>query len=260
MRSCLAGLKLISVILISLLLIPAQYMVLLFAKGKTAYIIPAIWHGFLCRIFELKFEITDHPSHRDQVFFVGNHLSHFDIFILGSILPASFVAKEDLARWPIVGFLCRLQQTAFISRDARQAGVVRNNVKSMIDEGKNIILFPEGTSTRGDTVLDFKSSLFSLPLEYAGSGLKIQPFTIRLLKVDGKEATTKELKDIYAWDRDNPISMGAHMINFIKLRGARLEVTFHPVLNIDPNEDRKNLSKRVWEIVASPLVQNPAAV
>lgn len=260
MRYLIAFLKLFSILLMSLALIPVQCIVLLFAKGTSAYTIPLAWHWLQCRIFELKIDVIGTPSRKDHVFYVGNHLSHFDIFILGSLLRASFVAKEDLGKWPVVGFLCRLQQTAFISRDTRQAAVVRNNIKSMIEDGKNIILFPEGTSTRGDTVLDFKSSLFSLPLEYAGRGLKIQPFTIRILEVDGTSAQTKELKDMYAWDRDNPISMGAHMMNFIKLRGARLQVIFHPVIVLNPEEDRKILSKRVWNIVASPLVQSPASV
>ena len=260
MRKIVAGLKLALMGLLSVLTIPIQMLILLFAKGKIAYFIPQFWHSVTCRLLGLKIEILGKPETGKQVFFVGNHLSHFDIFILGSQIRASFVAKEDLGRWPVIGFLCRLQQTAFISRASGQATAVRNNIQGMIDAGKSIILFPEGTSTRGETVLDFKSTLFSLPLQYADKGLSIQPFTLRLLSVNGQKADTKDLKDLYAWDRDNPIEIGPHIWNFAQTKGARVQVIFHPLVPVIPGEDRKLLTRRVYEIVAAPLEQNPATV
>lgn len=260
MRSIVAILKLIAMALASLLTAPIQYLLLIFVKGKSSYIVPTIWHTLIAKSLGLKFNLIGQPAHNQQVFFVGNHLSHFDIFILGSLLKASFVAKEEIAKWPLIGFLSRLQQTAFISRSSGQASQASNSIRSMIDQGKSIILFPEGTSTRGETVLDFKSSLFSLPLEYASKGLKIQPFTFRLLTVDGKPADTQYLQDLYAWDRDNPIDIGSHIWNFAQTKGAQVDIIFHPVITIDPAEDRKILARRVQEIVAAPLEQNPAAV
>lgn len=261
MRYLLGFLKLLAILLVSLILIPMQHLTLLFAKGKNAYILPQLWHKAASRIFGLQFTVQGKLISDRQVFYVGNHLSHFDIFILGGLIPASFVAKEDLAKWPVVSLLCRLQQTAFISRSSGQASQVQNNIRDMIDQGKTIILFPEGTSTRGETVLDFKSSLFSLPMEYADRGLQIQPFTIKLLDVDHQPAVSQELQDLYAWDRDNPISMGLHIFNFVKLRGgARLQIIFHPPVPIEPGEDRKILARRIQEIVAAPLELKPAAV
>lgn len=253
MRELASIIKLSAFAIWCLIAIPFQAIVLKFAKGKTSYVIPQFWHKYVCRIFGLNFEIIGKPVKKRQVFFVGNHLSHFDIFILGSIIRASFVAKDDLAKSPVVAFFCRLQQTAFISRSSGQASAVRNNIQEMLDKGKSIILFAEGTSTRGETVLPFKSSLFSLPLAYAEKGLQIQPFTIKLLEVDGKPADSKELRDLYAWDRDNPIEMAPHIINFCQTRGARLQVIFHAPVTVIPGEDRKILAARIQEIVASPL-------
>lgn len=245
--------KLSLIALVSLLLIPCQMIVLAFTKGKAAYFIPRLWHRSVCKILGLNVEFIGTPANHSQIFFVGNHLSHFDIFILASKLKASFVAKEDLARSPVVHFFCKLQQTALISRSTSQAAKVSTDVKSMLDSGKDVILFPEGTSTRGESVLDFKSSLFSLPLEYASRGMKIQPFTIKLLKVDGKAAVTKELQDLYAWDRDNPIELGPHIVNFSHLKGADLQVIFHDIVTIAAEEDRKSLSQRIHRIVSAPL-------
>ena len=245
--------KLSLMALVSISLIPCQMLVMAFSKGKAAYFFARLWHKAVCAILGIKVEFIGKPATHSQIFFVGNHLSHFDIFILASKLKASFVAKEDLANSPVVNFFCKLQQTALISRSSSQAAKVSNNVKSMLDSGKDIILFPEGTSTRGETVLDFKSSLFSLPLEYAPKGIKIQPFTIKLLRVDGKPAITKELQDLYAWDRDNPIELGPHILNFSRLKGAELQVIFHDIVTIMAEEDRKSLSQRIHGIVSRPL-------
>ncbi|PZP55443.1 MAG: 1-acyl-sn-glycerol-3-phosphate acyltransferase [Micavibrio aeruginosavorus] len=260
MRKLMALLKFAAMALVSIATIPFQALILLFAKGKASYFIPQFWHKMISCILGLETEFIGKPVAETQVFFVGNHLSHFDIFILGSRIRASFVAKDDLAKWPVIGFLCRLQQTAFISRSSGQASKARNNIRSMLDRGKNIILFPEGTSTRGETVLDFKSSLFSLPLEYAEKGVVIQPFTIKLIEVDGVPAQCTDLRDLYSWDRDNPIDMGPHIWNFAQTKGAKLQIIFHDPVMVQTGEDRKSLSQRLQEIVASPLVQSPAAV
>ncbi len=252
--------KIFQLAAVTFLAAPAQYLIIKLTRGPISYIIPQLWHKSLTRIFGFKLNVVGKPSRKEQTLYVGNHLSHFDIFILGGFLRGSFVAKDDLAKSPVIKFLSNLQQTIFISRSSGQASNATNDIRGMIERGNNIILFPEGTSTRGESVLPFKSSLFALPLAYAGKGLQIQPFTINLIKVDGQIASTKELRDLYAWDRDNPIELGPHVLNFTRLSGAHLQIVFHEPVPITAGEDRKTLARRIQEIVASPLVQNPAAV
>lgn len=253
-------LKLTALAIATLIAIPLQSLVLVFSKGPASYFIPQLWHKILTRIFCLKLDVVGKPATRGQFFYVGNHLSHFDIFILGGLIRGSFVAKDDLEKSPVVKFLSDLQQTIFISRSSGQASTVTQEVSKKVETGNSIILFPEGTSTRGETVLDFKSALFSLPLLFADKGLRIQPFTINLLKVDGKPADTKALRDLYAWDRDNPIELGPHVVNFTQLKGAELQIIFHEPVPITPGEDRKALARRIQEIVAAPLEQKSPAV
>ncbi len=260
MRTFLAFVKLALFAVWSLFCIPLQLAALQFTNGPGAYYVPVLWHAGVLKIFRLRVRVKGQPVTGKQVFFVGNHLSHFDIFALGSLIRASFVAKEEVGQWAGIGFLANLQQTAYISRASGQANVARNNIQRMIEDGKSIVLFPEGTSTRGTSVLDFKSSLFSLPLQFAGRGLVIQPFTILLREVDGKTADTKELQDLYAWDRDNPIGIGPHIWNFLLTRGAAIEIVFHPAVAMEKDEDRKVLANRVREIVAAPLEETKRPV
>ena len=260
MRKIHPRLKVAKIALATLLIVPFQVIVLFFTKGRISYYLPQLWDKLVAQAFDLKIEVVGKPCTDGQILFLGNHLSHFDIFALGSYVRASFVAKNDLESSPVIKFLSNMNQAGFISRASGQAAQASHNVRAMLEKGKNVIIFPEGTSTRGETVLDFKSSLFALPVAFADKGLRIQPFTIVLLDVDGKPADMKELRDLYAWDRDNPIELGPHIWNFAHTAGARLQIVFHAPLSISPGEDRKVLARRVREIVAAPLEQNHAPV
>lgn len=105
---------------------------------------------------------------------VSNHLSYVDVLVFASQLRCVFVARGDVARWPVIGSLCRGVGTIFINRQNR-SDVTR--VNGLIDQaqrdGRGVVLFAEGTSTRGDGMLPFKSSLLepaaraNLPVAYA---------------------------------------------------------------------------------------------
>jgi lyso-ornithine lipid O-acyltransferase len=108
--------KLSALLAVSLLLVPLQGIVRAFARGPARLRLPRLWHRCVCRILGLRLDLVGSPSADAPTLFVGNHVSHFDIFVLGGRLPASFVAKDDMAQWPLANRLCALQDTVFISR------------------------------------------------------------------------------------------------------------------------------------------------
>ena len=189
------------------------------------------------------------PDTTRQVMFVANHLSYLDIPVMASVLRASFIAKKDVSSWPVFGFLSTLQQTAFISRDRKDARTEKNNLASMIEAGKSLILFPEGTSTDGVDVIQFKSSMFSLACDDSGRFLPIQPVSIVMDRVGGDipGPGPNAVRDGYAWHGD--MTMGPHLWNFAKLPGATIRVVFHPVLDMTVHNDRKKLAHAAWEAV-----------
>lgn len=250
--------RLCAIVLWSLPLVAAQCIVLLFHKGPGSYFIPQLWHRGIAAIIGLKVEITGKPISQQQTIFVGNHLSYLDIFALGSIIRASFVAKEEIAHWPVIGFLSSVQQTAFISRSGGHAKKVANSLAAMLKAGKGLILFPEGTSTDGRTILPFKSSLFSLVRdETHGRAIQVQPFTLVLIETDGKplvggpETPLNGGRDLYAWWGD--MEFAPHFWKFLTLSGAKLRIIFHPVIKPTPDQDRKTLAKLSWDQVAASL-------
>ena len=91
---------------------------------------------------------------------VSNHLSYLDILAISATTPAVFVSKAEVKRWPLFGWLATLGGTVFIERARRtHVGAVNREIQPALNEGVLVVVFPEGTSTNGDEVLPFRSSL-----------------------------------------------------------------------------------------------------
>lgn len=254
MSSLVASFKIIGLVLWTIPLVLFQTVVMKFTRGERSYYVPQLWHRGIAAIIGLRVECDGVAPSSAQTIFVSNHLSYLDIMGIGSHLRASFVAKEDIAHWPVIGFLCTVQQTAFISRASRHAKQVANSLGSMLADGKSLILFPEGTSTDGRDMLPFKSSLFSLVQETQRSGqtIQIQPFTLTLLETDGHPIDpARNSQDLYAWYGD--MEFAPHFWKFLGCRGAKIRLTFHPPITPGPNDDRKLLALTAWEKVRSRL-------
>jgi len=117
------------------------------------------------------------PLKRD-VFYIANHLSWLDIPVIGGRNGSAFVSQDGIKNWPIVGWLCRLNNTVFVSRTNRM-GVAEqiNQLRDALAETWAITIFPEGTTTDGSTMLPFKSPLLKV-LDPPPPGVMVQPVFI----------------------------------------------------------------------------------
>jgi len=122
-----------------------------------------------------------------NVLVVANHISWVDIFVLDAIYPVRFVAKAELARWPVAGRLVRDAGTLFIER-ARRRDTHRVNrvVSDALAQGDVVGVFPEGTTSDGAGVLPFKSSLLQSIVDAQGV---VQPLALRYRTPDGARST-----------------------------------------------------------------------
>lgn len=253
MNSFKASLKIASFVLWSLLLVPPQVVLMLFHRGKYAYYIPFLWENGVRMIFQIRYSVEGIPLRGHQVFYMSNHLSYLDVPLLGSILKASFVAKSEVEKWPMFGFLSKLQQTEFIERKRTSITRETGKLAEKIANGRSLILFPEGTSTSGYEVEPFKSSLFTLALGAGNDDVFVQPVTISLLKVNGAPPATKEERDLYAWPLDLDMELPPHLFRFAKTSGADLRVIFHPPVRARDFTDRKVLAKTCHDSVSNGL-------
>lgn len=110
---------------------------------------------------------------------VANHVSWVDIFVLNSVRPTAFVAKSEIRRWPLLGWLAVGAGTVFIERGQRSAvSRASGQLKARFARGHVVGLFPEGTTSSGYDVGPFHSSLFEPAIQ---AGIDIQPVALRFL-------------------------------------------------------------------------------
>ncbi len=182
--------------------------------------------------------------------FVSNHCSYSDVMVLGSVIMGSFVAKAEVARWPVFGFLAKLQDTVFVERTGIRAREQRDGMIQRLAAGDNLILFPEGTSDDGNRVLPFKSALFSVaqhPLEN-GDTVKIQPVSIAYTQLDGMP-TGRALKPYLAWYGD--MELASHLWELAGLGMITVEVIFHTPVAMSAFGSRKALAAHCHETVSA---------
>ncbi|MGH1455230.1 MAG: lysophospholipid acyltransferase family protein [Alphaproteobacteria bacterium] len=253
MQTTTACLKFLLFTILTLITIPIQLIVMLFHKGKYSYALPYLWQNATIKIFSIKLKIIGTPITNQQIIYVSNHISYLDIPVIGSVLRASFVAKKDVASWPLFGFLSKLQQTAFISRNRNNARQEKNTLDQMLINGKSLIIFPEGTSTDGREVLPFKSSLFSIALKNSENNMLIQPITLTMTLANGKKIENQETRDIYAWHINMDTPLHVHLWGFAKTKGAEITMEFHPPINPSDYSDRKELAKACHSTVSNTL-------
>jgi 1-acyl-sn-glycerol-3-phosphate acyltransferase len=139
-----------------------------FARSERRLHARAAWlHGwcrFACRVLGIR--VTMQGSMPSSGLLVSNHLSYLDIVVLSSIRPCVFVAKRDVASWPLFGWLAQAAGTIFVDRRKRLAtreGI--EFIRQAIRNGALVVVFPEGTSSDGATVLPFKSALLEPALD-----------------------------------------------------------------------------------------------
>jgi len=253
-----AGVKIAAIVLASVVLMPVQWVLMRFTRGRVAFVLPRFWFGLLRRVLGIRVEVVGTPRDGGGTVFVGNHVSHFDIVLLGSLLRARFIAKDDMERWPGMRFVGSLAQTLFISRRRRDAASVAATIAAQMRPDHDLVLFAEGTTSSGERVAPFKSSLFSLFLgsQANGAAWTPQPFTLDIRSVDGRSLSMGGDRDGYAFHSN--MAAGAHVNRFLRLSGAVVRVVFHPPITIPADIDRKALAAQVHDVVASGLVYSDA--
>jgi 1-acyl-sn-glycerol-3-phosphate acyltransferase len=167
---------------------------------------------------------------------VSNHLSYVDVVVFASQLHCLFVAKKEVQSWPIIGALCRSVGTIFIDRsNRRDLARVNGEIAQAVENGRGVILFAEGTSTKGSSVLPFRTSLLEaaarrgFPVSYAAVSHRVLG--------DAPPASLS-----VCWWGD--MTFGSHFAGLLGLKGIQSTISFgSEEIRAD---DRKTLADRLW--------------
>lgn len=166
---------------------------------------------------------------------VSNHLSYLDILAYGALVPCVFVAKKEVASWPALGLLARMAGTIFVDRTRRtKVGDANLRITEALQAGNIVILFAEGTSSDGRTVLPFRSAL----LEPAAlSHCTVVPAAIRYHLEDGS------VPDEVCYWRD--MTLLPHLLNLFSKDSVRADVAFGTGETGSLNASRKAITREL---------------
>ena len=237
-------------IALTLPLMPLQAL-LVATRSRLRRRLPRHYHRWVLRLMGFEVGVTGEPSRRRPTLFVANHVSFIDIEILGSLVEGSFIAKADVARWPLFGWLAKLQRTVFVDRRVSSTHHQRNAIRERLDEDDNLILFPEGTTGDGNRALPFKSALFSVA-DYVGphGPLAVQPVSIAYTRLDGIPLG-RFYRPFFAWYGD--MEFIPHLWTMLGLGRVRVEVSFHPAVTLPQFGSRKALAEHCYRVVAAGM-------
>ena len=148
-----------------------------------------LWSARLCEILGVRVFLHGAPPTYDlrPLMIVANHVSWLDIFAINAVVPVRFVAKTEVRRWPLVGWLSARAGTIFINRARRQDTLRINElIADALRSGELFAVFPEGTTSDGSTLLKFHSSLLEPAVK---AGAAVQPVALRYEREDGSLCT-----------------------------------------------------------------------
>ena len=229
--------SLIAIIFIS---IPLQIIFNLVGfKFKKLY--PLLFYKIIKLItgIQINYNRTNFNKKKKGVLYIANHVSWFDIICLGTILNARFVAKKEVSRMGIFGFLAKLSNTYFIDNsDKKKISEYNEEIKKKLVQGENFIIFPEGTTSDGNGIKSFKSSMLECVFSN-DKNLCIQPISICYTKKNNLPMGLYMRRNI-AWVGDT--SMVSAMTNFLATGPITVDLVFHNLMAINYFKNRKDLA------------------
>jgi len=208
----------------------------------------------LSRLFGIRVKVLGTPIQDRGVLMVANHTSYFDILAIGGAAKLSFVAKAEVANWPLFGTFARLQRTIFVNRERRSStGDVRDVIRDRLLEGDALMLFPEGTSHDGNFVLPFKSALMGAAEVVVGHDAlgkpihpPVQPVSVAYVGVHGLPMG-RENRPLFAWYGD--MELVSHLWESLVTGPMDVVIWFHEPLDIDKLGGRKALAQKAEQII-----------
>lgn len=231
-------------------LMPVQAALLrLSPKGARRF--PHWYHRQVCRLIGVRLTIEGRLAEDRPVLLVSNHTSWLDIPVLSAVAPVSFVAKKEVARWPFVSWLAKLQRSVFVDRERRSAvGATTNEIMARLATGDTVVLFAEGTSSDGNRVLPFKTSLFAAakpPAKVGGaegaaaSDVVVQTLSIVYTRLHGVPLNRSE-RPVVGWFGD--MEMQSHAWELLKAGPLDVRIRIGAPIPLDAFADRKDLARR----------------
>jgi lyso-ornithine lipid O-acyltransferase len=243
--------------LLTLVLAPFQLIGIVFRLPLQRHV-PYLYHRILCaligvRVREIGKRSTDFP-----LLILSNHSSWLDIVVITALTPAVFVAKKEVAGWPIFGWLAKLQRTVFIDRERRhRTGAATQEIAERLIGGDAVVLFAEGTSSDGNRVLPFRSALIGAVHHAIGSSthherVTVQPLSLAYVNLNGLPLG-RAFRSRVAWYGDADLI--SHLVGVCAAGAVDVTVSWGEPVSYDMTADRKDIARVAEQAVRRMTAQ-----
>jgi 1-acyl-sn-glycerol-3-phosphate acyltransferase len=244
---------------VTIVMLPVQLLAIL-TKAELGKRLPRWWHQVAARLLGLKVHVHGALSPDRPLLIAANHISWCDIVTLGAVADVSFIAKADMANWPIFGMLAKLQRSVFIEREnPRKAGEQASDIAGRLANREIIVLFAEGTTSDGNGLYPFKTSLFgAAQFALKGSGLPsvtVQPVAISYTRLHGMPMG-RHHRPLAAWIGEEDLL--PHLGRFLSEGAIDAEVRFGKPEIFSEASNRKHLGKLMESRVRTMLAESLA--
>ncbi|MGL4634353.1 MAG: lysophospholipid acyltransferase family protein [Beijerinckiaceae bacterium] len=246
-----------AILLVAVAIFPFQYLSWKM-NWRLGRWLPLLFHRAVLRILNIKVRIVGAPAKDRPMLILANHVSWIDIIALGAQFPLSFVAKSEIAHWPLFGLMAKLQRSIFVDRTRRSATKdMTESIANRLEEGDPIVLFAESTTSDGNRLLPFRSALVgaardSILSDSPTAQVCLQPVALSYQGADGLP-TGRMGRARIGWYGD--MEMLPHLAGI--LRGGALEMTisYGTPLSYDRDGNRKQLTKTAEDDVRRLMVE-----
>lgn len=176
--------------------------------------------------------------------FIANHVSWADVAVFGAVIDANFIAKADVAHWPLIGPLARRVGTLFVERERRHGVTAQAEaIRARLQAGASVILFAEGTTGNGIDLLPFRTSLFTA----ADAARRVQPVALSYVAPDGRPLPPERLEAI-AWTGNEELLPNAMAL---VAEPTRAILSFLPPVDPRGFSHRKDLAEHCREAISA---------
>ncbi len=205
-----------------------------------------LYHRLICAILGVRVRVIGRKVPEHPLLIVANHASWLDISVITAVAPVVFVAKREVAGWPLLGLLARLQRSVFVDRSRRhKTRHVNAEIARRLAEGDPVVLFGEGTSSDGNRVLPFRSALIGSARDALAEAehtarVWIQPLSIAYTATQGLPLCRRDRPQV-AWYGD--LSMRPHLAGMARLGAVDATVIWGEPVAFDAQSDRKAITR-----------------
>jgi len=210
--------------------------------------IPVLYHRLVCALIGVRIRIVGGAVGGHPVLIVANHVSWLDISVISAVAPVVFVAKREVAGWPLFGLLAKLQRSVFVDRNRRhKTADVNAEIAERLIDGDPVVLFGEGTSSDGNRVLPFRTALIGAARDALAqiehvSRVWIQPLSLAYTGLLGLPLG-RQHRPVVAWYGD--FALWPHLIGVVRRGGIDVVVTWGDAIAFDETSDRKSVARQL---------------